>query len=246
MGLKEPVILNDMVGWKRRGGQPAKVAEVLDQSMNWLAKPFSDGEAIIVKPSNIVNCLIIAILAMRPDANAVLLYAPLKKYLGSIAKKDLWGRLWVRKLLVGQITDQMIAPFGMTNEDLLQLSDLQVAAVTWLAQHGLFNAVIAKYGRDRVRSLNSEDFLANRHASMEQMSGLFRLGMDQGKLDEVLAGPAFTKHSKLDTEFDASTRKKEHSDIASLHADEIEKVAEWARVMGEKMRIPMQLDAALI
>ncbi len=246
MGFKEPVVLNDMVGWKRRGGEPRKIAEVLDQSMHWLSKPFSSGEAIIIKPSNIVNTLALAMLAMRPDAKAVLLHAPLKDYLGSIAKKDLWGRLWVRKLFVGQIQDQMIAPFGMTGDDMLQLSDLQVAAVGWLAQHALFSALIQKYGSQRVRSLNSKTFLSHQYETMQGLIDLFQLNVDQTGVRDIVEGPAFKRHSKIDVAFDSASREKEHADAASLHADEIEKVSEWARVMGERMNIPMTLEASLI
>src|SRR5687767_9874339 len=53
MGLKEPVILNDISGWKRRGGEPARVAEALDSAMALLARPFAPGEAIVVKASNV-------------------------------------------------------------------------------------------------------------------------------------------------------------------------------------------------
>lgn len=245
MGLKEPVILNDLVGWKRRGGDGRQIAQVLDQSMNWLAKPFERGESIVVKPSNIVNALADAMLAMRPNARALLLYAPLETFVRSIAKKNLWGRLWVRTLLIGQIKDQMIAPFGMTSDDILQLSDLQVAAIGWLAQQALFGALIDKYGPARVRSLNSENLLANQPASMKALCELFALNLSPAELDTVLAGPAFKRHSKLDMEFDASARESEHANAAELHADEIAKVCEWARVTAKRMNIPLDLPAPL-
>lgn len=245
MGFKEPVILNDLVGWKRRGAKPRDVAEVLDQSLDLLARPFGTGETVIIKPSNIVNVLAIVMLAMRPDSKAILLHAPLKTYLRSIAKKDLWGRMWVRELFIGQMKDQMIASFGMSNDDMLMLTDLQVAAVGWLAQHALFAAIISKFGPERVRSLNSEVLLANKHETMKQMSDLFQLDVDQHNLERIVNGPAFNRHSKLDMEFDDSAREKEHADAASLHADEIEKVYEWAKVMGERMKIPQILASPL-
>src|SRR5437763_16680188 len=106
--FKEPAILNDLVGWRHRGGDPARVAEVLDDSLRLLARPFDEGEASVVKPSNVVNALAPAMLAMRPQAGCVLLHAPLRVYLGSIAGKGLWGRLWVRDLLMKQLKDGLI------------------------------------------------------------------------------------------------------------------------------------------
>lgn len=246
MGLKEPVILNDMVGWRRRGGHPPKIAEVLDQSMNWLSKPLTEGESVIVKPSNIVNSLAVPILAMRSGARALLIHAPIKTYLQSIAKKNLEGRLWVRTLLIGQIKDQIIAPFGMTQEDILQLSDLQVAALTWLAQQAQFASIIEQVGSERVKSLNSESFLANQKQSMRNLFDLFQLNIDEAKLDEVLQGAAFTRHSKFDQAFDVASREQEHADAAQVHADEIEKVTEWAEVFAKRMNISMTLDSSLI
>tara|TARA_R110002033_G_scaffold29586_5_gene66185 strand:- start:1553 stop:2587 length:1035 start_codon:yes stop_codon:yes gene_type:complete len=246
MGLKEPVILNDMIGWRRRGGHPPKIAEVLDQSMNWLSKPLVEGESVIVKPSNIVNSLAIAILAMRPEARALLIHAPLKTYLQSIAKKDLSGRLWVRTLLIGQIKDQMIGQFGMSQEEILQLTDLQVAALTWLAQQAQFSTIIERVGSERVKSLNSEIFLANRQGAMRNLFELFQLNVNEAKLQEVLEGPAFTRHSKLNQEFDSASREQEHTSAATIHADEIEKVAHWADILADRMNIPMTLGSPLL
>ncbi len=246
MGFKEPVILNDLVGWKRRGANPRDVAERLDQSMALLARPFADGESVIVKPSNIVNPLALAMLAMRPDARAILLYAPLKTFLGSIAKKGLWGRMWVRELFIGQMKDQMIAPFGMNTDDMLMLTDLQVAAIGWLAQHAVFSAVLAKFGPERVRSLDSASLLANKLGTMTEMSRLFELDINEAKIQQIVDGPAFNKHSKLDMQFDEVSRREEHTNAASLHADEIEKVYEWAKIMSGKMKISPELNSPLI
>ena len=88
MGLKEPLILNDLSGWRQRGADAAKLAEVLDSALTLLARPFAPGEAVIVKPSNLINPFAAAMLAMRPQAHALLLHAPLPLYLASIARND--------------------------------------------------------------------------------------------------------------------------------------------------------------
>jgi hypothetical protein len=84
------------------------MAEVLDDVLTLLARPFVAGEAVVVKPSNIVNGLAPAILTLRPGARALLLHAPLRTYLGSVAKKGLEGRLWVRTLMLGLLDDKLI------------------------------------------------------------------------------------------------------------------------------------------
>ena len=77
MGLKEPQILNDAIGLRLRDGDPRQVAAALDAGLHLLARPLGAGEVNVIKPSNIVNPLIPAILALRPDARALLLHAPL-------------------------------------------------------------------------------------------------------------------------------------------------------------------------
>jgi len=62
MGLKEPVILNDMVGWRRRGADNQKLMAVLDKSLELLARPMGDDRAVIIKPSNICTPLAIPVL----------------------------------------------------------------------------------------------------------------------------------------------------------------------------------------
>jgi hypothetical protein len=46
---------------------------------------------VVAKPSNVINSLAPLMLTMRRRRCALLLFAPLKIYLGSIAAKGLWG-----------------------------------------------------------------------------------------------------------------------------------------------------------
>lgn len=245
MALKEPLLLNDMVGWRRRGGEPARVAEVLDRALALLARPFGTGEAVVVKPSNVVNALAPVMLAMRPNARALLLHAPLPAYLRSIAKKDMWGRLWVRELLIGQLRDGLV-DMGFDGEGYLALTDLQVAAVGWLAQHALFARIVARYGPTRVATLDSETLLARPREAMAALVQLYGLSVAPEGIDAIVAGPAFTRHSKLDAAFGAAERAAEHRDAADLHRDEIAKVVVWAEATARAANIPLTLAAPLI
>jgi hypothetical protein len=245
MGLKEPTIFNDLVGWRRRGGQGPDMAEVLNYALTLLARPFQPGEAILVKPSNIVNGIAPALMALRPDARALFLHAPLRTYLASVAKKGMWGRLWVRTLLLGLLDDRAI-DLGFSPRDHLGQTDLQVAAVGWLAQHARFGALAATLGPNRLRTLDSETLLADPRAAMAALASHFGLPLDAGALDEIVAGPAFTSHSKFGTHFDADARADEYRQATAVHADEIEKVAVWAEAVAETAGISMKLDQALL
>lgn len=244
MGLKEPVILNDLIGWRRRGGQGPDMAEVLDDALSLLARPFSAGESIVVKPSNAINGLIAPILTLRPQAHALLLHAPLRTYLGSIARKGLDGRLWVRTLLLGLLDDRLI-DLGFSPRDHLGQTDLQVAAVGWLAQHALFARTVQAFGHGRVRTLDSAALMADPARAMGALGAHFGLPLSDAELTGIVSGPAFTSHSKSGTAFGASERANEEETGVALHADEIEKVIAWTQAVADAAGIPMAAPAPL-
>lgn len=231
MGLKEPTILNDLVGWRRRGDRGPDMASVLNDVLTLLARPFAENEAVIVKPSNAINALAAPILALRPDSHAVLLYAPLRTYLGSVAKKGMDGRLWVRVLLLGLLDDNLV-DLGFAPRDYLGLTDLQVAAVGWLAQQALFARLVAQFGADRVRTLDSEQLTGDPAGTMRRLAMLFGLPVDNATLDAIVTGPAFTRHSKLDADFGIADRAGEHRVAADTHAEEIDKVMIWTEAVA--------------
>jgi hypothetical protein len=245
MGLKEPTILNDLIGWRRRGAKPALFETVLKNSFQLLARPFGATEAVIIKPSNIVNSLAPTILSQLPKANAVLLFAPLRIFLQSIAKKEMWGRLWVRELMIGQLKDSIIN-LGFEDEQYLGLTDLQVAAVTWLAQHDLFAQLINHFGPKRVRSLDSETLLAKPNECLTALTHLYELKASDEIIQEIISGPAFTTHSKHGTAFGGSARRAEYKQADTLHGDEIEKVALWAQAVAQNAGVDMVLQAPLL
>ena len=245
MGLKEPMILNDIVGWRRRGGKGPDLAEVLDNVLTLLARPFVPGERIIVKPANVVQGIAAAMLMLRPEAHALLLYAPLRTFLGSVAKKGLDGRLWVRTLLLGLIDDKLIE-LGFDLRDYLGQTDLQIAAVGWLAQQALFADLIAQFGESRIRTLDSATLNADPSAVMKRLSRLFGLGLNPCAIDASVSGTAFTNHSKTGVRFSSADREQEDRAAAALHADEIEKVALWAEAVAQKLGVALVSPASLM
>ena len=240
MGLKEPVLLNDLVGWKARGAKAADLAAVLDSGLTLFARPFGPGEAVVVKPSNVANGLASAMLTVRPEACALLLHAPLETYLGSIARKGMTGRLWARDLLVKQIADGTQWP-GMAAEAFIAQTDLQAAAIGWLAQHAIFARVAARFP-DRVRTLDSATLMADPAAAMTALGTLFGITLDG---PAIAAGRAFRMHSKDGSMFDAAARTAELA-TAERYADEIAKVAVWAEAVAATVGLDLRLPAPLL
>ncbi len=239
MGLSEPVILNDVVGMRRRGGDPRAVARAADAATRLLARPFDAGEAVIVKPSNVINPLAELLLALRPESRALFLYAPLETFLISVARKGLWCRLWVRELLEGQLRDGFIQ-LGFTPEELFRQTDLQIAAVGWLAQHMHFARLAQKLGRQRLRSLDADRMTARPAEAIAAAAAQFGLALDAAGVAAIAAGPAFSRHSKSGAAFTPEDRRAEYAQARVAYGDEIDKVLEWANAVAASAGIAME------
>ena len=243
--LKEPTILNDLAGWRRRGDHAARVPAAAADMLRLLARPHAPGEAVIVKPSNVLNGMAAKLLDAHGAVNALLLHAPLPVYLGSILRKGMWGALWVREHLIGALQDDIMR-LGFDRDAYLGQTDLQVAAMGWLAQQGVFQTLVRRFGPDRVRTIDSETLLARREEALTELAGLFGLGMSAQTAAEIAGGPVFARHSKFATPFDAAARSREQDDIPADRRDEMEKVLAWTEAVARSAGIPFTLDAPLL
>lgn len=247
MGLSEPVILNDIVGIRRRKeADPQQLGATMNDALHLLARPWGEGEAVVVKPSNIVNPIAVPMLSIRPDAQALLLYAPLPLFLNSVARKGLWCRLWARELVEGLLRDGVIQPLGLTPEELFRQSDLQIAAVGWLAQQRLFAALIERFGPSRVRSLESEQLMAEPARVLAALGAHFQLNITAAQAASLAQADAFTRHSKSGDVFSATARAETQAATAAAHGEEIDHVLNWAKVLADQMGVPFDLGASLL
>jgi hypothetical protein len=236
-GLSEPVLLNDLVGFRLRGGAPGAVARLGDAALRLLARPWQAGEAVVVKPSNLANPFAPLLLALAPQARGLFLYAPLETFLISVAGKGLNGRLWVRELLHNFLKLDAVG-LGFTAEDHLRHTDLQVAAVCWLAQQRQFGEWAGKFP-DRLASLDSEQLMANPAGVLEALAAHYGLGADRTAIRALASGPAFTSHSKSGAAYSAERRAADYAAIRAAHADEITKVVVWAEAVAVNAGLPL-------
>jgi len=240
-GLKEPQILNDVTGLQVRGADPRLVAAAMDIALLLLARPLGASETNVVKPSNLLNPSIALITAMRPDVRGLLLHAPLEVFLASIARKEIEGRAWVRELMWKLIQVGQAERFGFSSEDLYRQTDLQVAALGWLAQQAIFAEAAERH--EGFRTLDSETLIAKPVESLEALKQLFEIDFDA---EEAAAGPAFRTHSKDRSDYSPAQRGQEQDRGKSLHAREIAMVLEWAEAVADHAGVSMTLPAPLL
>ncbi len=239
MGLSEPVILNDLVGWQRRGADPGRHGAVLDDVLRQLARPFAPGEAVVVKPSNIFNGLIMSTMSLRPQSRAVLLHSPLPEYLLSVARKGLWCRLWTRELLEGMLQDGLV-DLGFEPRDFFRQSDLQVAAVGWLAQQALFGRLAHEFGPERIASLDSETLTGDPADIVAKVAR--HLGLPAASYE---AHPAYQRNSKSGDNFAAGERQEDQRRARQAHGDEIDMVVTWASAVAKQAEVATALPYPL-
>ena len=135
---------------------------------------------------------------------------------------------------------------GFEERDYFLLTDLQVAAVGWLAQHAMFHRFNPQFGPDRMATLDS-DLLTERATEVVAAAGqLFGLPINAARAAEIGDGRAFTRHSKSGERFSAADRAAERQAAEAAHGDEIDKVEQWARAVADRAGISMHLPQPLI
>jgi len=235
MALKEPQILNELTGAARRQRFAGDLFELV---VRLLERPFSEGERLIIKPSNVVNLLAPALLNANAQSRAIFLYAPLRRFLSSVAAKGLWGRRWARRLYL-QLLDDTGIQFVLSDADQFELSDLQVTALAWLMHHAQGADLVRKFP-GRVLTLDSEAFLASRAAAIQALAKHFELSIPAEQAEEIAGGPVFATHSKeLGRKFDPEQSLEPRQSTAALD-EEIEMVVTWADHVGEQAGIPLE------
>jgi hypothetical protein len=240
-GLKEPQILNDVIGLRLRRGDARQVAAAMDVALLLLARPLRTGEANVIKPSNILNPFIPLVIAMQPETAGLLLHAPLDVFLTSVARKEVEGRSWVRELMWKLMQLGQADRFGFTDEEIYRHTDLQVAAVGWLAQQALFTEAAQRH--ERFRTLDSETLMLRPVECLTALGELFGLEFDP---EAAVSGPAFRTHSKDRGEFSPERRAQELERGKSLHAREVGIVLEWSQQLAAHAGIPLSLPSPLL
>jgi len=238
LGLKEPEILNELAEAFRTRSLSGDVLELV---MRLLSRPFVAGEKVVIKPSNVANLLAPSLLELNSASNAIFLYAPLARFLRSIADKGLWGRRWARRLYPVVARDTGL-DFGLSAGEQFELTDLQVAALAWLMQHAQAIALVEAFP-GRVRTLDSEVFLARRAETIAAAALHFGLALDERQSVEIAEGPAFATHSKeIGRAFDPEEPLRPKTAVPVI-GEEIAMVTQWLEAVGEHAGIAAEFPS---
>jgi hypothetical protein len=238
--LKEPPILTDIIAFRLRKGELKAKALAADVS-RLFARPFSKGEATVVKMSSVGNGLHAWLGSEEPTSRTLCLVTPLEDMLASLARRGTEGRTGGRKLFEG-LANSGYAQLGISDQQLSAKSDLELAALAWIAIQRLMANAADRLGVRHVRAISSQQLLEAPDRSLRAIAGHFALDLDvEGRLSSGI----FQRHAKSGERFDASARERLLQESMARYAHEILPIADWATKIAEANHVPLQLPYPL-
>jgi len=238
--LQEPQILADFSVLLAAAEGGLDRHSELDAVLALMQRPHRPGEVTILKLSNSANSLIEPLLALRPRASAIIMYAPLPLYLLKIALGGTTRRKWVRSTagLLKRHGQCVASPAP----DLSLLTDLEAAAYLWLEQQGHFARLLGGRYAERFAVVEASDLLDAPGPTLRKVWDLFGLHIDDDMLSEIVGGPAFAQEAKVPGEkFDPAARRMNEAAAKFAYGAEIEAALDWAHGFAERAGIPLRL-----
>ena len=227
LSLREPTTLMSVANLKRMQGERASNS-VLKLFLDTLGRGFVDNECVTIKPTNIVNNLIGDVMRAHQNSKHVLLISSLKSFIISIAKKGEGGRAFARKLFTIFAMDGH--PVGqMDQRQLMQMSDLQIAALVWHMQIANFLEVTQIGGPSRVAWLDGDVFVNSPEKILKKVDSFLELNLGSDHILATIQGPLFKKDSKdMKRDFGPENRSLEAEKVEKSLGDELKAIMDWS------------------
>ena len=239
-GQSEPKILHALAGTP----MDERVKSLLPIIVRLLGRPWDAESSVVIKPSNVANSLIPALMGCDTRSKSIILYSNLRGFLHSVAKKGLPGRIWGRRLMAHN-GKHIPLNLGMDGAAQFELSDMQAASVAWLLHQWQFSHVISQFP-NRLRSIESDQFNSQKLETLEAGTQLFDATIEQMELKAVAEGDLFSTHAKLGGDFDATIADQERKATSEILDEEIEQVAHWIEVIQGQLNFKLPHKSPLI
>jgi hypothetical protein len=239
VALQEPPVLTDAILYGRDRA-PADAGALLNEVTRLLARPFAPGEAVVCKLSGIGNGVARA-MAGDERSQLLCLQNPLDQLLAAFAARGIGGRMAARQLAIG-IRNSRLFAFPMSDAQLLDCTDFQMAALAWLSIQKMMIDAAQALGPARVASTTSDRLMRDIAGTVSAIASHFRLELD---VDACIANGIFSRHAKSGEPFDLKGRAERIADALRVHAGEIEPVVSWARQVAETAQISWDLPYPL-
>ncbi len=229
LSLREPRVLTALADALRNsalanGQLPPRTAETV---FALLARRPTPQCRITVKPSNFANILVQG-AAKRTCGKMLFLYSDLPSFLVSIAKGGVQQSRYVRRLF-GDIAMDLGQPLPWSGADLLHMSDLEIAALTWHRQIAGFRRSWSMLDGERAASLDCEAFLDDPAGTLAAIDAYFGLELGAEHIQSVVDGGLLERHAKqTEQAYSAQRRRQEDEAIRRQLGSTLDKVVAWS------------------
>ena len=236
-GLSEPGIIASLAGAGPAG--QAAVAPVAAL----LARPWGQGEAVFIKPTNHANMLAPALMRAMPQARAVLMSNPLPSFLDAVVRKGMMGRRWGRQLYL-ELMSYAGMDLGMDGREQFLMTDLQATALAWFLNQRFLAALVQNFGA-RVRVLDGDAFGRDPAATLAATYAFAGHAVSPAQIAAIAAGPVFARDAKTGEDYAAKAARDAAATRSSVTADEIAKVGEWIGIIARQAGLSVPLAGTL-
>ena len=238
-GLSEPMIFNSL----QSTAPTDKARGLFAPILALLGRRSGPQDVVIAKPSNFANGLVPILLQADGGSRAICIYGTCEEFLRSVAKKGLEGRIWARRQLAH---NRRILPLdlGMDENAYYELSDLQAAALMWLHHVRQFDGLAQTYP-DRVRTLQSAHFNAEKARTLDAAARFFGIGAGDTQAQDIADGPLFQRHAKQGGDYEKVVEAQAADAQSAVVDDEIGKITQWIGLIAERLQIAIPLRAPL-
>lgn len=225
VALKEPTMLLTLSTASLAPHDAAWLDARIAHAASLLARPWSEGGRVLVKPTNQVNRLLPKLVALPGAPRAVLLYSSLREFLISCAKKlpaaETRIRWMAQHLLPGAMLQRALGvpanhPFNF----------VESCVLTWYAQVERYAQALAGPARERARTLDMDVLLARPEQCVRACASW--LGLEHEGLAQRVAAE-FSRNSKhTEQPFDPAQRAREKQRVLERYGPLIDQAERWA------------------
>lgn len=240
--LREPLALRRlgvMTGAGETPGRSEVSSELLDVVTAALGKRWESDRPVVVKANVPVNFIAGRLLALDPQAPAILLHFPLAAYVAAILRTEghvRWTEDVFAELRIGESACCTGAPPRTAPEK---------AAALWFAQMLAFVRLQADF--PNAYSLSAAEFFDRPAPTIDAAARLFGVVLAEGEAERIVLGELFRTYSKNPAlDYDPEVRLAREVEAMRRLAREIAEARAWAESARARHGLPVALDRPLV
>lgn len=201
-----------------------------------MSRAFYPNEVVVIKPSDIGNCIGDIVLEQDPRSKVLILSVTLRTFILSVLKSDSrlkWTRSRVRfwHSLRGAIPE-------LASVDIKALDDAKMSAYLWLVNNAFWAKLRKNIGSGRVLVLNGENVSDSPELALGKVLSFFEVPVDLDEITRIANSETALRHSKRPgTRYDAAKRQADLLDWERRFGDQADHATEWAGALAQDLRL---------